>query len=515
MSDYNLSEPSPADHELSGAAASIGSGDLGELYRRAIAQAGAVPYHRDYATESFAFMGENIVELTGYTAKEMTPQLWHCLVEECIMRGAAAGLSMEEAIRRARSGEIVHWRDESRIRTRSGETRWIADSSVEIFDESGKPLGSIGILQDITEHKYTEKALQDANRRLASWVDELEQRNREITLLNEMVSRLQTCASSDEAYVVIAQSAQFLFPDQSGALYLPSVTGHAMQLVATWGEVQPDQDEFQTDDCWALRGGQIHLVGPPYPEPICKHMNQPLEASYVCVPLAAYGESTGVFHLRDSAQEADPDFVTGAKLTVAKQRLAVTVAGHVALTLANLRLRETLRDQSIRDPLTGLFNRRYMEESLEREMRRAVRNQQPLGIIMLDLDHFKRFNDSYGHEAGDRLLRALGDFLFRNIRGADIACRYGGEEFTVILPEASLEITRLRAEQLRRGFRNVRVGSEEQHFEFVTLSAGVAVYPEHGDAAEVVLRNADKALYRAKAEGRNRVAVADTSRMLN
>src|ERR1041384_3945577 len=121
-----------------------------------------------------------------------------------------------------------------------------------------------------------------------------------------------------------------------------------------------------------------------------------------------------------------------------RQRFVMTVAEHIALALANLKLRETLRSQSIRDPLTGLFNRRYMEESLEREMRRASRGRHPVGIIMLDLDHFKKFNDSYGHDAGDALMRIVGNTLQRSIRAEDIACRYRGEGFTFILPEAAL-----------------------------------------------------------------------------
>jgi len=184
------------------------------------------------------------------------------------------------------------------------------------------------------------------------------------------------------------------------------------------------------------------------------------------------------------------------------------VADSVALALANLKLRETLRHQSIRDPLTGLFNRRYMEETLERETRRVARAQRPLGIIMLDVDHFKLFNDTFGHDAGDSLLREFGNFLRAHVRGEDVACRYGGEEFTLILPEASLEVTRQRAEHLRGDIKHLHAQYHDQPLGAVALSLGVAVFPDHGSTGEAVLKAADAALYRAKREGRDRVVVA-------
>jgi diguanylate cyclase (GGDEF)-like protein len=190
------------------------------------------------------------------------------------------------------------------------------------------------------------------------------------------------------------------------------------------------------------------------------------------------------------------------------RQLAETVADRVSLALVNLRLRETMRQQSIRDPLTNLFNRRYLEETLERETQRAARRGLPLGIIMLDIDHFKNFNDTFGHAAGDALLRELGTFLRLHVRQEDIPCRYGGEEFTLILPEATRDVTRQRAETLCREVAQLRVQHAGQPLGAVTLSLGVAVFPDQGATGETVLRAADAALYAAKRLGRNRVAVA-------
>jgi diguanylate cyclase (GGDEF)-like protein len=189
-------------------------------------------------------------------------------------------------------------------------------------------------------------------------------------------------------------------------------------------------------------------------------------------------------------------------------RQASAVGERISLALANLRLRDVLRSQSIRDPLTGLFNRRYMEESLEREVRRAVRNDECVTLLMLDIDRFKQFNDTFGHQAGDTLLRALGDFLSQRTRGQDVACRYGGEEFVLILAGATADDGCKRAEFLRAELKQLTVQHARQVLGRITLSIGISAFPGHGATAEELLRAADQALYRAKAEGRDRVAVA-------
>ena len=185
-------------------------------------------------------------------------------------------------------------------------------------------------------------------------------------------------------------------------------------------------------------------------------------------------------------------------------------AEQVGLSVANIRLRDALRNQSIRDPLTGLYNRRYLEETMERETRRAVRSSQGLGVLMLDLDHFKKFNDTYGHEAGDLVLRETAGFLLKSVRAEDIVCRFGGEEFVVILPLAELKITQARAERIRSRLRELSVVHQGQSLGVITVSVGVAELPQHGATAKELLEAADAALYRAKKEGRDRVAVAES-----
>jgi diguanylate cyclase (GGDEF)-like protein len=170
-------------------------------------------------------------------------------------------------------------------------------------------------------------------------------------------------------------------------------------------------------------------------------------------------------------------------------------------------LQARLREQAIRDPLTGLFNRRYLTETLERELARASREGLPLSVVMIDVDHFKALNDAFGHRAGDLMLLALGNLLSAQTRHGDIACRYGGEEFVVVLPGAPVEKARSRAEVWRSAFQEMRVAFEKAELR-ATLSLGLAAFPLYGTSGDDLLRLADKALYAAKRRGRNRLVVS-------
>ncbi len=220
------------------------------------------------------------------------------------------------------------------------------------------------------------------------------------------------------------------------------------------------------------------------------------------------GEALGIYHLRFEKMESRE---IGPRRGL--REIAQAVAEHIALALGNLQLRETLHQQSTRDPLTGLFNRRHMEDSLERELRRAERAGRPLGVILFDLDHFKRFNDAFGHDAGDYLLKELAHSMTRHSRKEDIACRYGGEEFLLIMPEASLQTAQHRAEQLRLEIKRKAWECRGRLLGPVTLSCGVSAFPRHGRSREELLLAADAALYQAKREGRDRVSVSPEPRV--
>lgn len=190
-----------------------------------------------------------------------------------------------------------------------------------------------------------------------------------------------------------------------------------------------------------------------------------------------------------------------------QKHLAHTVSKQISLAFYNLKLKEQLRNDSIRDALTGLFNRRYLDESLKQEIIRAKRNQQPLSIIMVDVDHFKKFNDTYGHDVGDMVLREVAKFLQGQVRESDIVCRYGGEEITLILMNTPLGIAKQRAENICSGVRELSLQNQGEILPSLTVSLGVAGFPLDGTTGEEILQKADRALYQAKKTGRDRVVL--------
>jgi diguanylate cyclase (GGDEF)-like protein/PAS domain S-box-containing protein len=370
-------------------------------------------------------------------------------------------------------------------------------------DENGKSTGSVCVARNLSKTRKSLAAMEQMNAQLHALVQESERRNRDLTLINCMAEKLQSCLSLDEAYPLIAQHAQSLFPARSGALFIQNPTNNLLEAVSTWGDAPVGKLAFPPTDCWALRRGRENLGGGHRPEMRCRHLPPLQPDNYLCLPLLVHRETLGLLHIQDLS-DMTPERAEPLKT------LAVTIGDHISLALANIRLRETLHHQVIHDALTGLFNRRYLEETLEREIHRVRRKGASLGLIMLDLDHFKHFNDTYGHEAGDNLLRTLGKFLADRIRQEDVACRYGGEEFVLILAEASQEIVQQRAEEIRREFPKLQVMHRGQMLESVTVSLGIAMFPDHGATGRDVLRAADHAMYRAKAQGRNQVVVAET-----
>lgn len=359
-------------------------------------------------------------------------------------------------------------------------------------------------IRDVTDRKRAAEALQEAYEKLSASVEELERHDREVTIINEMGDMLQSCLTAGEAHEVIAKFAPRLFSGGSGALFTPGVSGNVLQAVAVWGPSPPQSLVLSSDQCWALRRGRVYVVDEPIGGPHCEHLHIRPSNGYVCVPMMAQGEALGLLsYLLGSG--------AGPSVVESERKLALTVAEHLSLALANLSLRETLRNQSIRDPLTGLFNRRYMETTLERELLRAARSGRSIGMIAVDIDHFKDYNDEHGHSHGDDVLRALADMLQAHVRGEDIVCRTGGEEFMVVLPQASKEATVQRAETLWAAAATLGGGDLPRP---VTLSLGAAVYPDDGPTGDSVLRAADEALYVAKRLGRNRVVAAGSPSMV-
>jgi len=352
-------------------------------------------------------------------------------------------------------------------------------------------------IRDITSRRQAEEITRHDNEELAGHVRELRRRDSDMQVLNRMMELLQMCSAKEEIYRVVGLMADELFPGMNGSLAILG-TGERLETVARWGSEPPAEAVFTLEDCWAMRRGQPHEVLDPQGSLLCRHFARRPDTGYLCVPLTVQGETLGVLCLIGLSKGK-------GESARSQTSLAVTVGEDIKLSLFNLRLREKLREQATRDPLTGLYNRRYLEESLERELYRTNREGVPLCVAMLDLDYLKQFNDTFGHEAGDRVLRELGRVLREKLRKSDISSRFGGEEFMLVLPGSSLADARQRVEQIRLLVKGLQVRHEDQILGRLTVSAGVAASPEHGSTAAELIRAADDALYAAKQAGRDRV----------
>lgn len=344
-------------------------------------------------------------------------------------------------------------------------------------------------------------ALRKIGDDLAASILEVERRNTEITMVAEMAQALESTLSVKETFNIIAIYCAKLFPHTTGTLNLFSNSRDIIEREAQWGQPKDAQQFIDPQDCWALRRGQPHQT--ENMQGLCCAHYQKASGEmdrHLCVPLNAQGEVLGLI-----CMEATSD---SGSVVQREEKLAIGVSEQIALALSNAKLREMLKQQSIIDPLTGLFNRRYMDETLKRELSRATRISSPVSMIMLDVDHFKKINDTHGHDVGDLVLESISHCLISEIRGSDFACRFGGEELVLILPECPKNAAFDRAEKIRENIQLLVLQHGTQYIDGVTASFGVATFPEDGAGAEELFHVADHALYMAKSSGRNRVVMA-------
>jgi len=376
----------------------------------------------------------------------------------------------------------------------------------------GRVQGAYAIYNDVSERAKAEEEAKKHADSLKRWVEELQLRTTQMSLLNEMGDLLQCCASTVEARSVVSRLCRKLFAEAaSGMLFEFRATQNVVEATAFWGDSHISESAFAPQACWAVRRGRPHWSEPASDGILCAHFASPDAVAVLCVPMMAQSEVVGVLHLQYGLGCATGTGGDQESFHKSQETLASAVAGQIALALASLRLRETLREQSIRDPLTGLFNRRIMQESLNRELHRARRKNHPVTVALVDLDHFKRFNDTWGHDAGDLVLKTMAQIFRSHFRAEDVICRYGGEEFSIILPEASAEDAAKRANVLRDEVRKLTIRYLDQNLDPVTLSIGLATFPQHGSTGEQLLRIADQCLYQSKAAGRDRVTTPHAS----
>lgn len=355
------------------------------------------------------------------------------------------------------------------------------------------------LLRDALDRQRAARDAQRLNEDLAHYVDALEGTARESDLMTSARNELQLCVEVQQVYNTAATSFSRLLPGTSGCLYMINSSRNHVEAVSSWGEASHG-DFSQPESCCALRSGQPRWRQPGVSEIHCAHFPANPPDRYHCRPIVAYGNTIGMLYVECATDEIVTQ--VNGRMDAIRQLIQIT-----ALAIATLNLQKKLENQSIRDSLTGLFNRHFMQISLEREMTRAHRRKQIMAVFMLDVDHFKRFNDTHGHAAGDEVLKAFAQVFKSNIRAEDIACRYGGEEFTIILPDTTVKGACDRADSIVSAVSELKIHFGQQTFENFGVSIGVAFYPGDGDTSGDLLQHADAALYEAKRNGRNQVSL--------
>jgi diguanylate cyclase (GGDEF)-like protein len=317
-----------------------------------------------------------------------------------------------------------------------------------------------------------------------------------------MLQALDSVGSPAELSTVLPVFLKKLLPGTAGTIYLYRHSRDSLEPQAQWGGTDAAGGAVYPGDCWGLRLGKVHRATPG-DDLCCQHSSALLAtaSTQTCVPMISHGEVIGMM------------VVTAAKgdSSVLETETATTLAEQLSLAISNVSLRESLKQQSKVDPLTGLYNRRYFDESLKRELARAKRTRTSCSVVMVDLDHFKRVNDTCRHDAGDLVLKAVARQLSGRLRTSDVACRYGGEELVLLFPECTAAAAAKCAESIQRALREIEIDHLGQRIAGVTASFGVAAWPVHGLGSSELVKAADQALYSAKKAGRDRITVANTT----
>jgi diguanylate cyclase (GGDEF)-like protein len=360
------------------------------------------------------------------------------------------------------------------------------------------------LLRDAFGRRKIAIETEAVNQELALSVKSLEDRAYETRILTNARNELQLCVDVEQLYRASASSLSHLIPGTAGSLCMINNSRHLVETVSSWGAniaTGKLPEVFATQTCCGLRAGNVRWRRPGLSEIHCDHFSGDAPDTYLCIPMVAQGETIGFLYIEAPAPSAV--LLIEQRIEGIRQLLQLT-----GMAIASLQLRTKLENQSIRDALTGLFNRHFMQIALERELALAYRRSNQLAVMMLDVDHFKRFNDRFGHAAGDAVLKAVASVFQSSIRAEDIACRYGGEEFSIIMPDISPIGALDRAETVRAAIANLNWGPDTTPGD-ITISIGVAMYPSDGTDGEYLLKVADQALYRAKHAGRNQVIMAE------
>ncbi len=331
--------------------------------------------------------------------------------------------------------------------------------------------------------------------------ERIRQRTHEIELMHRLANMLAACNNMVEAQQIVSDILPRILGNVNGSVSLMRASRNQLITQLDWGEAWPGSASFAPEECWSLRKGRAHQSNDDFHSLTCGHMHEMDNNQTLCIPLTAHGNTIGIMHLYFGVGDIKIDPIT--------EQLAFSVSEHLGLALANLSLQEKLRSQALSDPLTGLFNRRFFEQKLEEHSMNSATSEQPLSLLMLDLDHFKRFNDNFGHDAGDFVLKEISALLKQSVSEDEIACRLGGEELAILLPHYSMEQATEFGQTLCDAVRSMHLEHKGLSLGQLGVSIGVATYPKPASDTESLVKMADNALYMAKDMGRSRVVNYD------
>jgi diguanylate cyclase (GGDEF)-like protein len=391
--------------------------------------------------------------------------------------------------------------EDVRVRRADGVFRWHQMSLAPDGPADAPGGGWIGHLVDVDERKHGELHAHAQIRRLAELADGQRDASRDAALLEDTREMLHLAETLPEAREIIRRACARLLPGWSGALTQIDDDSHA-RVTARWGDRAPMVDRFGPRDCWALRSHRVHRFTVPAEHALCTHVVQDVAEPplHFCLPIVDHREAMGAVHVfappgcdADAAARLHPRIDALARM--------------LGQAFANLRLRLALREQAMRDALTGLYQRRFLEEELPAELQRAHRERRAVCVAIIDIDGLDTFNDRHGRDAGDRVLVAVGRILNGSLRSYDTACRVGGEEIALVMPGCELEDALIRLEEIRSAVEALRLEHGGVPLPVVTISVGLA--EARGGAPDALVLRATEALQGAKQSGRNRIEIAE------
>ncbi|MGY6549372.1 MAG: bifunctional diguanylate cyclase/phosphodiesterase [Roseinatronobacter sp.] len=384
---------------------------------------------------------------------------------------------------------------------KSGQTCWVDLKVTPVFDSRGKHTHFILTMRDISGRKELEEQNEEMRH-----AESLRQSERQLLALTS--EWLYSAKSMCELLMVVQRAMHTLIPEAEGALYFYDSDRRSLELATSWGTQPEFTQRMMPDECWAMRRGRAYSYGQKPIEFACDHVSRS-DTPYFCLPIIAHGETIGLMHiLFDGFEEGGVMRHLREETLRTRWDISLICAEQISLAVANIRLREALQERSVRDPLTGLWNRRWFMEEAPVALLQATRDNQPFALVSLDIDHFKQFNDQFGHDAGDAVLIAVAGVLQQYASDTVQPCRLGGEEFTLLCRGADLVEAGRQAESLRQSISGLDLSIGGRPLPAVTISAGIGMRERDGSDIPAILGAADRALYRAKALGRDRVVAS-------